>query len=92
MRLIDADRIKWHRYLIQNDDGTYRTENVAYESEVNHLPPVTPEPKRGRWEDCGVNGWRCSNCRYEVVRYNNTAFCPNCGFDMRYQKEEDDNV
>ena len=59
---------------------------------VIHAPTITPERKRGGWEDCGVNGWRCSNCRYEVARYNNTAFCPNCGFDMRYKNEEDDNV
>lgn len=47
------------------------------------LMSLEPERKRGRWEDCGVNGWRCSNCRYGVSRYNNTAFCPNCGADMR---------
>ena len=102
MRLINVDRIRWHRCLVQNNDGSYRAENVAYESEVNHLPPVTPEPKRGRWikyEDRA--GWYCSECAtddyYAYFLNSDTGvyelqdkFCPNCGADMRGEKRVND--
>ena len=94
MRLIDADAFNsWlEGYAREYVLGKRKISITNILIHVRDMPTIQTERKRAKWEDCRVNGWRCSNCRYEVARYNNTAFCPNCGFDMRYKKEEDDNV
>lgn len=38
---------------------------------------------QGEWIDIALTEWKCSNCNYQVNRWNNTNFCPNCGADMR---------
>lgn len=54
-----------------------------------------PERKKGKWKrrivDSGYNAdWICSECGYRVktdfVNYN---YCPNCGADMRGDRDED---
>ena len=59
-------------------------------SDIEELPSVQPEPTRGEWEIYEISpfdgeGCRCSECRFEGVPYWN--FCPNCGADMRGEKE-----
>lgn len=46
----------------------YEIQNV-----LEGLPPVTPQPKIGRWIDNN-----CSICGYGVKPWNNTPYCPNC--------------
>ena len=43
-----------------------------------------PERKKGRW----TTDLRCSACDYPVEYHGGrTDFCPNCGADMRGEKE-----
>ncbi len=44
------------------------------------------ESKIGHWVDGDKTRWKCSNCGYGVLDWNNTPYCPNCGADM--QKEQ----
>lgn len=62
---------------------------------VRALPPVTPQPKVGRWiaeiNDYGeVMGWHCDKC-YEDSGFTTTCkwdFCPNCGAKMEVEENE----
>lgn len=49
--------------------------------ELVKLPPVTPQPKMGRWirvtDRSGHLVWECDKCGWQQ-RYN-TNFCPDCG-------------
>lgn len=69
-------------------------DRVIYESDLDLLPPVTPQHKMGRWILSG-GYWRCSECKekallkldkskgncreYMPAKSNN---CPNCGVKM----------
>lgn len=60
-------------------------------SELENLPSAQPERKPGHWEIYIISmldgeGCRCSECRVEGVPY--WDFCPNCGADMRGDKDE----
>ena len=49
---------------------------------IEALPP-TPERKMGKWIDDGDPlTLVCSECSYQVARYNNTPYCPHCGAKM----------
>ena len=66
------------------------------------LPPAQPEQHEGTWvygedstADC-VDGYRCSQCGFfvpwdythKLIDYiNDYAYCPNCGADMRGEKD-----
>ena len=43
------------------------------------------ERKRGEWYDRGSLSCRCSNCGCKSPE--EFSFCPNCGADMRGQKD-----
>lgn len=59
------------------------------------LPPIQPEHRTGNWQDrriIATNGnslgiFRCSECKRASTI--TTAFCPNCGADMRGKQDED---
>ena len=73
---------------------------------IEQLPPVTPQPKMGRWiygEDnlgTGRDGWYCNQCgHFEFWDYssdmNNAKLnlpnpCPNCGAKMVESQEKRD--
>ena len=67
----------------------YGTEGELVE-ELMSLPPVTPQPKMGRWVKTpkAIMGegymWYCDKCEHEVYQdssrpYPSEKFCPNCG-------------
>ena len=79
--------------------NSYRNEwlNGIYESieTVKQLPPIQPEPKRGKWIRTGSGSlydhYECSECgkapKWECMGDNRwkiafTGFCPNCGAKM----------
>ena len=52
---------------------------------LNELPAVDAAPMiHGRWvyEHDDPAMIPCSVCGYQVFRYNNTRYCPNCGAKM----------
>jgi len=63
-------------------------------SEVEKLPPVTPQSKIGRWIKVtnGRGGHECDLCHEYAPSYQSgdehlTNYCPNCGVKMRETKE-----
>ena len=57
---------------------------------IEDIPPVTPQPKIGRWEVTYNNGdiyhLRCSACKEEDCRmYPTDKYCPNCGAKMEVE-------
>lgn len=89
MRMIDADALK-----MRIEDEKKERVNVGYlaglciaEEYINNAP--TLEPKTGRWSgvryDAELGLFVCDNCgKFSLMEY---AFCPNCGADMRGEKE-----
>ena len=60
---------------------------------ILQLPSAQPERKKGKWERYGHdffgdNEYRCTAC--EKTANIKTAFCPNCGADMRGEEDETD--
>ena len=60
----------------------------ASKGEIDQLPPVTPQPRKGHWirRNAFLVPWKCSECNYESERYEN--YCPNCGAKMENEVEE----
>lgn len=59
-------------------------------SKIKNAPPVTPTRPKGKWinnnnDDAGEGYFICTNCKNDV--YDVTAFCPNCGSDMRESED-----
>ena len=59
--------------------------------DIEHLPPVTPQRKKGKWienltYDPDIDGrhWYCSECHHEVdyIEYKYDEYCSNCGAKM----------
>lgn len=84
-------RPAWH-----NSDGSYYHSDEIRKA-VNELPPVTSQPKTGRW----IKG----KYRYDDIRYNDSSYkcnkcgrivdfkenyCPNCGARMVEQQESEE--
>ena len=50
------------------------------------IPPVTPQPKMGRWIDNHNNTMSCDRCHTwfnKDDRYGYMHYCPNCGAKMQ---------
>lgn len=45
------------------------------------------EQKIGHWIDGENTKWKCSECGYEVLDWNTTPYCPNCGAKMQEAEE-----
>lgn len=63
--------------------------------DIESLPPVTPQPKLGRWiESNDKDFYRCSECgcywEKDEVKYCNIDFCPNCGAKMFDPQESEE--
>ena len=56
-------------------------------NELEKLPSVTPEHKKGEWIEfdhgMGCRYLQCPYCGEFMSKSNNHSFCPNCGADMR---------
>jgi len=51
---------------------------------INNAPIIYTGPQMAKWIDNGDPlTLTCGNCGYDVMRYNNTPFCPNCGAHMK---------
>lgn len=75
-----------------NDDG--EGHRVVYVEEIKALPPVTPQPKTGRWiadvDRWGdivttTDGYRCSECN--TFNTDKDNYCPHCGCRMKGESE-----
>lgn len=71
--------------LIENssNDLADSVDNRYLQNEVKKLPPVTPEPRTGKWL-INSDGYYpyCSECKAEPKSGEMTDFCPNCGAKM----------
>ena len=62
------------------------------EDVLNHLPSVTPQPRKGHWIEHGIDEsyaipvYTCSECEH-LIGVVVSDFCPNCGADMREVEE-----
>lgn len=54
---------------------------------LTELPQVEPERPKGKWIPDTNGYWKCSECGLRVLVYAKGNFCPNCGADMRGDKE-----
>lgn len=78
-------------------DAVYKNDRcTTIKQRLDILPPIQPEPKRGKWIRTGSGSlydhYECSECgkapKWECMGDNRwkiafTGFCPNCGADMR---------
>ena len=78
--------------LTSDNEKLYRP-YIHYEDVINCIDNApTVERPQGEWKVYGKQGGipitdMCSNCRYEMKWYKNKyKFCPNCGADMRGDK------
>ena len=57
---------------------------------LRKLPPVTPQPKTGRWifDEILDRNYYCSECKSMGVDY--WDYCPNCGAKMVEPQESED--
>ena len=82
---ISRDAVK---ELLNNNGLPYHINPVLWK-ELNDLPPA--QPKIGRWIHDGskwTNRWICSECGYKwFFDCIEGAYCPNCGSDMRGEKD-----
>jgi hypothetical protein len=90
MRLIDADAAIESLTEYGNGRAVYISVEEAV-IRIEQLPSAQPERKKAKWID-----GRCSNCGCDTPAYiidwkwqkdMDANFCPNCGADMRGEKE-----
>jgi len=71
--------------LCDSKDPEYKVR--YFKEDVECLPPVTPQPKTGRWtrvtDKAGHLVWEC-DCGWQQRFYTN--FCPDCGIKMQEKK------
>lgn len=82
---------------IKNEDYLIPAEATLYKI-VKNMPPVTPQPKTGRWiayevrlPDRTILNYRCSVCGRKLIGYNTetlseASFC-HCGAKMQEVEE-----
>lgn len=69
--------------------------DVVYIDDIKALPPVTPQPKMGKWLKTTLTqvgggdfnrGFKCSCCDY-VLAVDDFNYCPNCGAKMESEEQ-----
>jgi hypothetical protein len=88
---IDAKAWEFCDYLIsksRNDEQkpVSHFADILRECICEDLPPVTPQPKMGRWINKHKYNtiYECDNCGRKNVKSN---YCPNCGRKMEVSEE-----
>ncbi len=78
----------WAKFRADNGSNGTRDYIINY---IKEMPPVTPQPKIGRWittwewtDPCAI--FKCSNCS-KISKFR-SKYCPNCG--DKKQEEEDE--
>lgn len=64
-------------------------DRVIYESDLDLLPPVTPQPKTGHWINLDETHSKCDRCGavFEIASENGEAnYCPSCGAKMEVEE------
>ncbi len=97
MRIIDADALK---KTIKEKCGVYfdgTCDNRRICAFIDNAPTVMPERPQGEWiygeDDCGQDGWFCSECNFFVPWYyqyyekdvdfiRDYKVCPHCLAEM----------
>lgn len=102
MRLIDVDKLLEGEHFILKCKSEFGiTEVDVFRREVIENAPTVPneymrgyeaaerEHKRpqGKWIYGNLDYSTCSNCMYSN-HYGDFPFCPNCGADMRKEKND----
>lgn len=91
-RLIDADALS--KKLCETT--LFVKDGEVFQRMINDAPTVQDDRPHGEWIfDTGIPigggrtsaGYVCSNCRKDYFRVDGFTFCPNCGSDMRKEKE-----
>ena len=89
------DEIRKDTVIIQNEGGYFGTVEEEITQKVGHWVEYTrvlvPEPYNN-WEQA----WYCSECGFGNQECDESAwigwnYCPNCGADMRGDKDADSN-
>lgn len=103
MRLIDADTLKPKlKAIIEAETQVYGRGSWGFAVRcmevVEDAPTIEPERKTGRW----INAYPdiepnpmfmygiCSECGFDQSISDKLNYCPNCGADMRGEKNETD--
>lgn len=72
------------------DTKEYGRVEVVGVDAIASLPPVTPQPKMGRWIYTGnyiTDGMlKCSECGFEHDVSEKFSYCPNCGAKMEVEE------
>ena len=100
MRLIDADALSARMYhdAFETDSDMQKWDSGCwirykmFENAIEDAPAIKPERKAGKWVIYVISmfdgeGCKCSECGFEGVPY--WDYCPNCGADMRGEKDDD---
>lgn len=103
MRLIDADAFKeYMRKALEETKDCYPDKGEWAEDiteqfckDIDDQPTVEPERKKGKWIPVTNGRGRhcCDRCNGYAPSYMNgdehlSDFCPNCGADMRGDKDD----
>ena len=88
-------------YAIFDDDGNYTTRGMRLLDVISAVPTAQLQHKRGYWIRHIRTGLgpklndtiECSECRIAFSTENmfRRSFCPNCGADMRKDKNDETN-
>ena len=86
-----TDAVSRQAAIVALDDRMSSLENVDMQIAmgfakgiIHELPPVTPQPKMGKWID-----GKCNKCGREALHWELTSshyyseYCPYCGADMQ---------
>ena len=94
---IDRKIATRHSFRYRLSNGKF-SPPVVFVSTLDAIHTVNVRPVRGKWEfvDCAPWYCRCNRCKCMMnnnALYNGNAnYCPNCGADMREDKDGRDNA